>query len=78
MNATIEKITINLGEKTIELSEAEARALYNKLHSLFGVVNVFPAIVKEYVQVPTYVPPWNPVWGDHHITCKAIGAGLTS
>jgi hypothetical protein len=76
MNANIEKITITLGEKTIELSEIEARALYDKLHSLFGVVNIFPTVVKEYLPwAAPYTPVWNPPW-KHEIICGGLGSGI--
>jgi hypothetical protein len=80
MEAKIEKISVQFGDRELSFTEEEARAVYAKLHELFGpryLPYVGPVIVKEYIpSPPPYVPHWNPGWDPNfpQITC---GAGPT-
>lgn len=75
MNPIIEKITIKLGGKTIELTPDEARQLALELGHLFDPP-ALPAPVhrpshQPYVEGPIWIIPAQPTYPGWHITCHS-------
>lgn len=77
----VEKLTINLNGKRLELSIEDARKLHTELESALGlsprVVTYIPAPQVTYIG-PTYYPPqpsiWPTVWcGSGQHTSGALG-----
>lgn len=76
MDAEIKGLVLKVGDRDVVFTEEEARAVYAKLHEIFGGTAV-PVIIREYPP-PTYVPIYpqpvfQPLWNPT-ITCGVVGA----
>jgi len=75
---TIDKITVSIGDKQLELTLDEAKSLHQELDNLLAKhfpVFPTPVVINQPYPVPCY--PHRPIWDRWETTCGGLSSRLS-